>query len=72
MAWKIIIIKTLNPILRAYPNKILRDIQLLSSLEMYLMVFCLYSGLVASGRRYYPKNMVLVLPIIVGFSNGLR
>jgi hypothetical protein len=49
---------------------ILRDIQL-SRLDRYWMVFCLYSGLVANGSRYYPKNMVLVLPVIVGFSNGL-
>jgi hypothetical protein len=59
-----------------YPRKsrvIPRDIQLLSRSERYWMAFCLCSEHEdVNGKRCDPKNMVLVLPIIVGFSNGLR
>jgi hypothetical protein len=45
-----------------------KDIQL-SRLERCLMVFCLYSGLAASGRCCQ-RNMALVLPAIDDFNNG--
>jgi hypothetical protein len=60
-----------------YPRKsrvIPRDIQLLFHSDSTGWHFvCLYSEYEdVYGIRCYPKNMVLVLPVIVGFSNGLR